>query len=123
MSEENYYTWESSKILDGARNGEQVAEVVLLRGYRGENALGHDMTASSNYSNAVAAATKISVPVTFVLGSEDKMTPIRGATELIDAASDASVIRLESTGHFMATEDPIGVRDAIAQGIGWDGTR
>ncbi len=88
-----------------------------------ENALGHDMTASSNYSNAVAAATKISVPVTFVLGSEDKMTPIRGATELIDAASDASVIRLESTGHFMATEDPIGVRDAIAQGIGWDGTR
>ena len=88
-----------------------------------ENALGHDMAASNGYTNAVATAAKVQVPVTFVLGAEDKMTPIRASGDLIDAVGDATVIRLEATGHFMPTENPIGVRDAIATGIGWDGTR
>lgn len=87
------------------------------------NSLGRDMTACSDYSNAVGAVSAIGVPITFVLGAEDKMTPIRAASDLIDAAAESTVIRLESTGHFMAIEDPIGVRDAIARGIGWDGTR
>ena len=87
------------------------------------DSLGRDMTACGDYSNAVGAASTISVPITFVLGSEDKMTPVRAAADLIDAAVDGSVIHLESSGHFMAIEDPLGVRDAIARGIGWDGSR
>jgi pimeloyl-ACP methyl ester carboxylesterase len=88
-----------------------------------KDALGHDMAAVNAYTNAVAAASSISVPVTFVLGAEDKMAPIRSSGDLISAVADHRVITLDSTGHFMPTEDPIAVRDAIAEGIGWDGTR
>ena len=81
------------------------------------------MEACNLYSNAVNAASSLTIPVTFVLGQEDKMTPIKTSGDLVDAVADHTVIRLESTGHFMPTENPIGVRDAIAQGIGWDGSR
>ncbi len=86
-------------------------------------ALGRDMAASNAYTRAVEAAEGIEVPVTFVLGAEDKMTPARASGSLVDAVANATVIRLEETGHFMPTENPIAVRNAIAQGIGWDGTR
>ena len=87
------------------------------------NALGKDMEACNVYSNAVNAASSLTIPVTFVLGEEDKMTPIRTSGDLVNAVADHTVIRLDSTGHFMPTENPIEVRDAIAQGIGWDGSR
>lgn len=86
-------------------------------------ALGSDMSACNAYTGAVAAASKVSIPVTFVLGAEDKMTPVRSSSGLIDAVADSRVVTLESSGHFMPVEDPIAVRDAIARGIGWDGQR
>lgn len=88
-----------------------------------DNALGHDMAASNAYTRAVEVASTLSVPATFVLGSEDKMTPTRASGPLIEAFDDPAVIRLDGVGHFMATEHPVAVRTAIAQGIGWDGTR
>lgn len=88
-----------------------------------KNALGQDMAAANVYDNAVVAASSITVPVTFVLGAEDKMTPIRKSGDLISAVAEPRVITLDSTGHFMPTENPIAVRDAIAKGIGWNGTR
>ena len=81
-------------------------------------ALAADMIACNEYTNALAAASSISAPVTFVLGSEDKMTPMRSAAELIDTVADARVVRLESAGHFMPTENPLAVRDAIAAAVG-----
>ncbi len=88
-----------------------------------QGALKADMEASNAYEGAVAAAQKVTAPVTFVLGSEDKMTPRRNAGDLIEALPDAHVVMLEGTGHMMPIEDPIRVRDAIATAVGWAGAR
>lgn len=88
-----------------------------------ENALGHDMAACNAYKGAVAAASKVAVPVTFVLGTEDKMTPIKKSGDLLDAVQNKTVVRMDKIGHMMPIEDPIGARKAIASAIGWSGQR
>ncbi|MGI9605446.1 MAG: alpha/beta fold hydrolase [Acidimicrobiales bacterium] len=88
-----------------------------------EDALGRDMAACNAYSSAVDSAAAIEVPVTFVLGTEDKMTPIKASSDLVSAVRDATVVRLQSIGHMMPIEDPIGARKVIAEAIGWDGNR
>ncbi len=87
------------------------------------NALGHDMAACNAYTGAVVAAGQVGCPVTFVLGTDDKMTPLKAAGDLLDAVEDKTVVVLDSIGHMMPIEDPIGARKAIANAIGWDGTR
>ena len=86
-------------------------------------ALGNDMAACNAYDGALDAARQVRCPVTFVLGGDDKMTPRRAASELIDAVADSAVVVLEGTGHMMPIEDPIRARQAIAEAIGWDGSR
>jgi len=88
-----------------------------------EGALSKDMEACNAYTGAVESMSKIAAPVTFILGSEDKMTPIKAATDLIDAAENSTVVRMDGIGHMMPIEDPVGARDAIAAAIGWDGAR
>ena len=88
-----------------------------------EGALSKDMEACNAYSGAVEAMSKVEVPVAFVLGAEDKMTPIKAATDLIDAAKNKTVVKMDGIGHMMPIEDPVGARDAIAKAIGWDGSR
>ena len=88
-----------------------------------ENALGHDMAACDAYEGAVSSAAKVQVPVTFVLGAEDKMTPIKKSGDLLDAVDDKTVVHMDNIGHMMPIEDPIGARVAIADAIGWDGSR
>ena len=81
------------------------------------------MEACNAYGGAVQAMSKVEVPVAFVLGAEDKMTPIKAATDLIDAAKNKTVVKMDGIGHMMPIEDPVGARDAIAKAIGWDGSR
>lgn len=88
-----------------------------------ENALGHDMVAANAYDGAIATASAVTAPVTFVLGTEDKMTPMKASGTLIDAVQNKTVITLDRTGHMMPIENPVAVRDAIAKAIGWDGQR
>jgi len=87
------------------------------------NALGHDMAACNVYGGAVEAASKITVPVTFILGEEDKMTPIKASGDLIEAVPNAKVVRIAGVGHMLPIEDPIGARNHIAEAIGWTGER
>ena len=88
-----------------------------------QGALSRDMEACNVYDGAVEAMTKVGVPVTFILGAEDKMTPIKAATSLIDAANNSTVVKMDGIGHMMPIEDPVGARVAIAEAIGWDGAR
>ncbi|MFT7475566.1 MAG: pimeloyl-ACP methyl ester carboxylesterase [Verrucomicrobiales bacterium] len=88
-----------------------------------EHALGHDMAACNAYQNAVSSTAKVSVPVTFVLGTEDKMTPIKRSADLVAAAVNHTVVHMEEIGHMMPIEDPVGARDAIARAVGWNGER
>jgi len=98
------------------------SSVALVSRSPGES-LGRDMAACNAYKGAVEAAATLEVPVTFVLGSEDKMTPARRTGELVEATPQHQIISMERTGHMMPIEDPIGTRKAIAAAIGWDGSR
>lgn len=84
--------------------------------------LAADMEACAGYMDAVATAAKVSVPVTFVLGAEDKMTPRRASTDLIEAVANQQVIVMPGVGHMMPTEAPIDTRKAIVDAIAWAGT-
>ena len=80
-------------------------------------ALAADMEACNAYDAAPAAAAELTCPVAFVLGSEDKMTPVRAASDLIGAAPDSTVVTLAGSGHMLPIERPIEVRDAIASAL------
>ena len=78
---------------------------------------GVDLAASGSYDRAVAAATELSCPVALVLGREDKLTPNRAATELIESLADVNVTYLDEVGHFIHIEAPIPTRRAIAKAL------
>lgn len=84
-----------------------------------EGALAADMVACNAYGTGVEHAGKITAPVTFLLGKEDKMTPIKASHDLVDAVANKQVITLDAIGHMMPIEDPIGARKAIDGGIRW----
>jgi pimeloyl-ACP methyl ester carboxylesterase len=52
--------------------------------------------------------------VLFVLGGSDSMTPPRAAKALIDVCRQPQVVTLPHAGHALMSEDPDGVRTAIA---------
>ena len=82
-----------------------------------------DMEACNDYKGAVDAANKIEAPVTFALGTEDKMTPIKRSDALLDAVTNKTVVKMDRIGHMMPIEDPVGARKIIATAIGWGGDR
>lgn len=79
--------------------------------------LANDLKASGAYEGAVEAAAKVTAPTTLILGSNDRMTPLRGASDLIDAFADVTVVLLEGSGHMMTIERPDEVRDAMLQAV------
>jgi len=79
-----------------------------------EGVLGNDLAASEGYDRAIEAAAEVTCPVTLVLGREDKMTPNRAATALIEAFAEVDTVFLDEIGHFIHIEAPIATRRAIA---------
>ena len=78
------------------------------------DSLGIDMAASNAYSTSLDAAAKITCPVTFVLGSLDKMTPVKRATDLFAALScEPSVVVVDGAGHMIMIEAPDETRRAV----------
>jgi pimeloyl-ACP methyl ester carboxylesterase len=75
---------------------------VLERGPKG--ALGNDLAACDAYQGAAAAAAKVRCPTLLVLGSDDRMTPIKAAIPLKEVMPQAKQIVLPETGHMMITE-------------------
>lgn len=82
-----------------------------------DGSLGRDLAACAAYAGAVDAAGAITCPATFVLGRQDKMTPVRAAQELLAALPDATVHHLAG-GHMLMNEHPIDVRRAIMGAVG-----
>jgi pimeloyl-ACP methyl ester carboxylesterase len=79
--------------------------------------LASDFRACMSYSNALAAAGKVSCPATVVIGLGDKMTPPKGGRALAAALPSATVIELAGIGHSMMTESPRAIRAAILASI------
>jgi pimeloyl-ACP methyl ester carboxylesterase len=76
-----------------------------------------DLTTCQSYERALDAAHEVACPVTLVLGRDDRMTPNRAATELIEAFADVRTVHLDGIGHFPPTEAPIATRRAIAEAL------
>ena len=80
-----------------------------------DNVLFTDLNACNEYTNGIAAAQDIRVPVNLILGKQDRMTPPAQAAGLIDALEQAQVDTLEDCGHMMLSEQPEAVHRVLAR--------
>ena len=80
------------------------AQRVLERSRLG--VLFNDLAACNAYQDALAAAAKITVPTTLVLGERDMMTPARAGKALAAALPQARTVVLAGAGHMMMAERP-----------------
>jgi pimeloyl-ACP methyl ester carboxylesterase len=87
------------------------AEKVLERAAPG--VLYADLAACNDYRGALAAAAKVNVPITLVLGERDAMTPARSGLELAAALPHARVVTLAGAGHMLMAERPDEVLAAV----------
>jgi pimeloyl-ACP methyl ester carboxylesterase len=65
-----------------------------------------DLSACNAYANALAAAARISVPTTLILGERDMMTPARAGKTLAAAIPHARTVVLPGAGHMLMAERP-----------------
>ena len=80
------------------------AERVLEQCKRG--VLFSDLSACNAYQGALAAAAKVTVPATLVLGERDMMTPARAGKALAAALPNSRTVVLSGAGHMMMAERP-----------------
>jgi pimeloyl-ACP methyl ester carboxylesterase len=66
----------------------------------------NDLSACNAYQNALAAAAKIAVPTTLILGERDMMTPARAGKALAAALPNSRTVVLRGAGHMMMAERP-----------------
>ena len=66
----------------------------------------NDLSACNAYQNALAAAAKIAVPTTLILGERDMMTPAWAGKALAAALPNSRTIVLRGAGHMMMAERP-----------------
>jgi pimeloyl-ACP methyl ester carboxylesterase len=65
-----------------------------------------DLKACNTYQDAPAAAAKVTVPTTIILGEKDMMTPARAGRALAAAIPHARTIVLPGAGHMLMAEQP-----------------
>src|SRR6185312_9221905 len=63
-----------------------------------------DLSACNSYQDALAAAAKVTVPTTLVLGERDMMTPAKAGKALASAIPHARTVLLKGAGHMMMSE-------------------
>ena len=66
----------------------------------------NDLSACNAYQNALAAAARITVPATLILGERDMMTPARTGKTLAAALPNSRTVVLSGAGHMMMVERP-----------------
>jgi pimeloyl-ACP methyl ester carboxylesterase len=66
----------------------------------------NDLAACNAYQGALAAAAKITVPTTVILGERDMMTPARAGKALAAAVPSSRTVVLRGAGHMMMVERP-----------------
>src|SRR6202049_4183830 len=65
-----------------------------------------DLSACNAYQGALAAAAKITVPTTLILGERDMMTPAKAGRTLAAALPNSHTVVLSGAGHMMMAERP-----------------
>ena len=72
-----------------------------------------DLSACNDYRDALAAAKKVTVPATVILGSRDLMTPLKSGRAVADAIPACRVTVLDGAGHMLMSERPDEVLAAL----------
>jgi pimeloyl-ACP methyl ester carboxylesterase len=65
-----------------------------------------DLDACNAYTGALAAAAKVTVPTTVILGERDMMTPAKAGKALAAAIAGARTVVLPGAGHMLMAERP-----------------
>jgi pimeloyl-ACP methyl ester carboxylesterase len=87
------------------------AERLLARARSG--VLFKDLKACNDYRDGLAAAARVTVPATLVLGERDLMTPAKAGRELAAALRNARAIVLAGAGHMLMSERPDELLEAV----------
>ena len=66
----------------------------------------NDLSACNAYQGALAAAAKVAVPTTLILGERDMMTPAKVGKTLAAALPNSRTVVLRGAGHMMMAERP-----------------
>lgn len=90
------------------------AERILERNRPG--VLHTDLAACNAYADGAAAAAKVVVPTTIILGERDMMTPSRNGRALAAMIPQARLVVLKGAGHTMMVERPDAVLDELIKG-------
>ncbi len=72
-----------------------------------------DLSACNDYAGALAAAVKVSVPATVVLGSRDLMTPAKSGKAVAAAIPNCRLAMIDGAGHMLMSERPDDVLAAL----------
>lgn len=102
---ENPGTW---MLGTGIRTVQRAADGVLFT----------DFTACSERGSMLEAATKVEAETLFVLGSEDKMTPLPSGQNLANAVAHASVEVFHGAGHALMAEAPDRLTKSLERFLG-----
>ncbi len=73
----------------------------------------NDMTACNEYTNGISKARLVQCPTLLILGSEDRLTPVRGTESLQKALPHPSIEVLSGSGHTIMMEAPNTMLDAL----------
>ena len=73
----------------------------------------NDLAACNAYQGALAAAARITVPTTLILGERDMMTPAKAGRVLAAALPNSRTVVLRGAGHMMMVERPDEVLAAL----------
>src|SRR4030088_842812 len=66
----------------------------------------NDLAACNAYQGALAAAARIKIPTTLILGERDMMTPAKAGKTLAAALPNSRTVVLRGAGHMMMVERP-----------------
>lgn len=72
-----------------------------------------DLNACNEYRNGLESSALITCPVHVILGSDDRMTPVKAAQPLLGTLKRARVTVLENCGHMLMAEKPGEVLDLL----------
>ncbi len=76
--------------------------------------LANDLAACHQWTEGLETAGRIDCPTLLLLGSDDRMTPARGAKPLADAIAGSRTIVLPDAGHMMMAEQPDETLDSLS---------
>jgi pimeloyl-ACP methyl ester carboxylesterase len=86
--------------------------IAIGRQIMGKNPLAQDLQACSDYGAGAQIASSLDIPAHVILGSADKMTPMRGGVALAETLKAGTTI-LENYGHMLPIEAPRQCLDAL----------